>query len=68
LLEQNPDQALVGIQLDGQQKQIAQKTAKITKGLGIDRAPTGCGTQLGEAQSHLLASPWVIIESMNVER
>ena len=34
LLEQNPAQALVGIRLDGQQKQIAQKTAKITKGLG----------------------------------
>jgi hypothetical protein len=50
LLEQNPAQALVGIRLDGQQKQIAQKTAKITKGLGINRAPTGCGTQLGEAQ------------------
>jgi hypothetical protein len=40
----------VCIRLDGQQKQIAQKTAKITKGLGINRAPTGCGTQLGEAQ------------------
>ena len=50
LLEQNPAQALVGIRLDGQQKQISQKTAKITKGLGINRAPTGCGTQLGEAQ------------------
>jgi hypothetical protein len=25
-------------------KQIAQKTAKITKGLWINRAPTGCGT------------------------
>jgi hypothetical protein len=50
LLEQNTAQALVGIRLDGQQKQIAQKTAKITKGLGINRAPTGCGTQLGEAQ------------------
>jgi hypothetical protein len=67
LLEQNPARALAGIRLDGQQKQIAQKTAKITKGLGINRAPTGCGTQLGEAQQHLLASPWLIIESMNVE-
>jgi hypothetical protein len=34
LLEQNPVQALVGIRLAGQQKQNAEKTAKITKGLG----------------------------------
>jgi hypothetical protein len=33
-LSRTPTQALVGIRLDGQQKQIAQKTAKITKGLG----------------------------------
>jgi hypothetical protein len=45
-----PTQALVRQPLDGQQKQIAQKTAKITKGLGLNRAPTGCGTQLGEVQ------------------
>jgi len=37
-LSRTPAQALVGIRLDGQQKQIAQKTAKITKGLGINRA------------------------------
>src|SRR5580692_9924732 len=41
LLQKNPAQALVGFRLDGQQKQIAQKIAKITKGLGINRAPTG---------------------------
>jgi hypothetical protein len=29
-LSSTPAQALVGIRLDGQQKQIAQKTAKIT--------------------------------------
>jgi hypothetical protein len=40
-LSSTPAQALVGIRLDEQQKQIAQKTAKITKGLGINRAPTG---------------------------
>jgi len=34
----------------GNEKPITQKTAKITKSLGINRARTRCGTQLPQAQ------------------
>jgi integrase len=34
----------------GNEKPIAQRTAKITKSLGINRARTRCGTQLPQAQ------------------
>src|SRR5580692_6631835 len=36
-----PLRLLLASGFDGQQEQIAQKIAKITKGLGINRAPTG---------------------------
>jgi hypothetical protein len=61
LFENHPRQDPVEVRCDRQQKQITQKAAEIAKGLGMNRASTGCKTKFTPARQRAPASRWLII-------
>ena len=60
LFQNHPRQDPVEVRCDRQQKQITQKAAEITKGLGMNRASTSCKTKFSPARQGAPASQWVI--------